>query len=269
MISKSKIAIFKRGSVTYYTASLFFPPHIKKDIFTLYAFVRIPDDFVDSVPQQKAEFLAFKKETFTHLAGKPTDNPIIRDFVKLANEKKFEQSWIEAFMHSMEMDLSKKVYKTIAELEEYMYGSAEVIGLFIARILDLPKDAYPSAQKLGKAMQLINFIRDVREDIDLGRTYLPAEDMKQFGVAKLSPQEPGIKELIRFEIRRWREMQKEAEKGYSYIPRSSLLPIKTASDMYSWTATQIEQNPLIIFEKKVKPRPARIILTYWKNVFTL
>lgn len=264
--------IFKKGSITYFYSSLFFPPKIRDDVFTLYAFVRTADDYVDAIPQQTTEFMAFEKETVRALEGKQTHNEIIHAFRDMVQRKKFDMQWVISFLNAMKQDITKKTYHTFEELENYMYGSAEVIGLMMARICNIPEKAFPYAQLQGKAMQLINFIRDLKEDIMLGRMYLPVEDMKRFGIKSLPPKTPqeikAFISFILFEIERYELLQKEAEKGYQDIPRPLRIPIKTAARIYLWTANQIKKQPLIVFEKKVKPCPAYVVWEYAKNALS-
>lgn len=261
--------IFKSGSTTYYYSSLLFPPKKRIEITRLYAFVRTADNFVDQIPQDAKGFEAFEQETLQGLAGKESHNPIIRSFLQLANERNFKEDWIISFLQAMKADLSKNTYNTFEELEEYMHGSAEVIGLMMARIMQLPEESLLAAQRLGKAMQLINFIRDVQEDIALGRQYIPSTDLQRFGLKtiKLETEEDRKKfiPLVTFEIERYFEILKEAEEGFRFIPRQYLIPIKTASDMYKWTAKEILKNPFIIFDKKVKPTRGKILLALFIN----
>lgn len=262
-------SIFKKGSTTYYYSSLFFPPDIRNEVFTLYAFVRTADNYVDELPQKEKEFREFEKNTYQAFAGVHVGNPIIDEFVALAKKKKFQHDWVEAFLNSMKQDLSQKTYQTFQDLEAYMYGSAEVIGLMMASIFDLPKESYPFAQAQGKGMQLINFIRDVKEDLDLGRVYLPQDDLKDCGVSRLPLQteeeKKGFVACMRRQIRRYERIQAEAEKGYHFLPRMLRYPVRTASDMYLWTAKQIEKDPLIVFEKKVKPKKWKVMMRYVYN----
>lgn len=263
----NKNTIFKNASVTFYTASLFFPRKVKEDVFSLYAFVRTADDFTDTVPQNKKAFLDFKKETFNALKSGKSKNPIIQDFVELAKKKQFEISWILAFFTSLEMDLTVKNYETYSELKKYIYGSAEVIGLFMAKILSLPENSFPYAQKLGESMQFINMLRDITEDISLGRIYLPKSEQEKFHIQTLSVYNKDVKKFIQFELKRFSQLQYEAEIGYKYIPKRYRIPIKTAGDMYKWTGEQIKKNPSVIWDRKVKPKKWFVILTILKNIF--
>lgn len=257
--------IFKAGSKTYYYSSLFFPPHIKDDVTILYAFVRTADDFVDQIPQNKAGFEDFEAETLKAMSGEiKTENIIISSFLDLAKEKEFKHEWIIAFLKAMKADIYKSKYNTFSELETYMYGSAEVVGLMMCQIMNISKDAYPAAQKLGKAMQLINFIRDIQEDINLGRQYIPQTDLDMFGIKTLLPknaeEKAQFKKLVTFQTERYFEMLKEAEEGFHFIPRQYQIPIRTASDMYKWTAKKILKDPFIVFDHKVKPSLPKILL---------
>ena len=259
---------FRNGSKTYYNSSVFFPEDIKEDVHILYGFVRIADNLVDRIPQDREGFIAFKNRYSRALGGERTGDEIIDSFVELHYRKRFDEAWTEAFLHSMELDLTKRVYHTIEETLEYIFGSAEVIGLFMSRILDLDPEAHFYAQLQGRSMQYINFIRDIDEDRSLGRSYLPLEDSESSLLTPSGAKERPVEfvNYVRRQIALYIEWQEEAEKGYRFIPKRYRVPIKTASDMYNWTAKRIEQNPFLIFETKVKPPKGRILLTALYNI---
>jgi len=256
--------IFKKGSKTYFYSSLFFPPEIRDDVFRLYAFVRKADDFVDSTPQQSLEFYAFKEKYENALDGVPSGDVVIDDFTRLALRKNFDSNWVESFLWSMESDLYINRYDTEDALRVYLYGSAEVVGLMMAKIMDLPEEAYPSARALGRAMQYANFIRDISEDIELGRIYFPMPELYERGLSGLeyeqvSEKPEAFKDLIYTQLDRFEEWQADAEAGFRFIPRRYRVPIKTASEMYKWTAKVIRRNPMIVYDVKVKPSIPRIV----------
>jgi len=261
--------IFQRGSKTYFTSSLFFPPAVRQDVIKLYAFVRTADDYVDNIPADPQGFLSFCNLYREGLSQGPTGHLVIDSFIHLAKKYGYKKEWTEAFLHSMEHDLYKRNYSTMEELIGYMYGSAEVIGLFMTRILGLPEESEPFACIQGRAMQLINFIRDIEEDAKMGRQYLPGQtrrhDLLSERVARQYPHE--FNHYIRDMISQYRQWQREAEAGYKYIPKRYLIPVKTAADMYAWTADRIEQNPLIVFQRKVKPNKETILLKgFWNAI---
>jgi phytoene synthase len=256
--------IFRSGSITYYYSSLFFPKTVRRDVFLFYAFVRTADDFVDQLPQDRRGFARFRAETEVALSHEqaPSD-PVIQGLMAVVDQYEIPSDWIMAFLDAMEADLTTDTYERFSDLEQYMYGSAEVIGLVMARIMQLPVESYQTAQLQGKAMQLINFIRDIQEDISLRRQYIPSEDLKQFGIDRLD--EPEIAstakfaQLVRFEVARYYALQEQAAQGYAFLPRSYRIPVQTAASMYQWTADQIRTNPAIIFDRKVKPHPLQVI----------
>lgn len=256
--------IFKRGSKTYFYNSLFFPREVREDVFILYSFVRVADNFVDNVPQEKDAFCRFYENFCEAWDGKTIGDEVLDCFVELAKKKEFEKEWIEAFLHSMELDLTKSRYYNISEVEEYIYGSAEVVGLMMSKLLDVDERFYNSARHLGKAMQYINFIRDIQEDIELGRRYLPTDEMERAGIKELnrefaSANTEHFNEFIRSQLNRYERWQKEAEKGFSALEKRYRIPVMNASDMYNWTAEKIRKDPMVVFRKKVKPSKMRIV----------
>jgi len=252
-------------------SSLFFPKKIRFDVFVCYAFVRKADDLVDKVPQSIEEFYLFKQKYEQAKNGKTTGDIVIDSFVDLEHRRNFDPKWTDAFLNSMEMDLTKKTYETLEELLNYVYGAAEVMGLYMTNILDINKEAYPYARFLGRSMQCINALRDIAEDIELGRSYIPNDDLKEHGLKSLEyhyiknhPEE--FSNLMKTHISRFCYWLETAEKGYHYMPKRYLISVKTAMDMYQWTAEQILKHPLIVYEWKVKPLISQIVSKVFINL---
>ncbi|MGC8583938.1 MAG: phytoene/squalene synthase family protein [Thermoproteus sp.] len=262
-MSSLHYAFFRKGRNFFYS-SVLFPRPVRDEVAVLYSFVRYVDDLVDRPEPLVEDFYRAWRLTERSLDG-AVNPPVIGDFAELARRRGFDRRWIEAFLESMEMDLYKKRYATFGELLRYIYGSAEVIGLFMAKILGLPPASYPYARLLGRAYQLINMIRDVGEDLALGRVYIPEEDMERFGARGVGPTEE-FAQVVRYELARYLHIQKAAEEGYRYIPRRLLPAIKTASDLYKRTAMLIWRRPLSVLSRKVRPRFGEVVLLYIKNV---
>jgi 15-cis-phytoene synthase len=267
--------IFKNASVTHYFSSKFFPKAMRQDIHKLYSFFRVADDYVDNRPQNKKEFKILKtlwyeaaenkKFDITHRRSDSLNEHVVKNMLQLTQDYKFEPEWVDAFLDSMQADLDKKTYTSFDGSLWYVYGSAEIIGLMMAKIMGLPKKAMPYAALQGRAMQWINFIRDIDEDNALGRSYFPEEDLKKFGLkdlkqktAEAHPKE--FRDFMNFQLTRYRQWQREAEKGYKLIPKRLRIPIETAVDNFNWTALQIRRNPFIVYEKKVKPAKLRVVI---------
>lgn len=269
MKASPQARVFKAGSTTYFNSSLFFPPAMRSEVFALYGFVRVADDFVDAVPPDADGFARFVSAYRAALGGTPAGDPIIDDFVALSERLAFDPAWTEAFLASMQADLSKRLYRTEEETLAYIYGSAEVIGLFMARIMRLPEEADFAAKRLGRSMQYINFIRDVAEDTGLGRRYLPLErggerllDVPEdWRPTREWAERHGAEwaAYLKGHLARHAQWQAEAEAGYRFIPRRARTAVRTAGDMYNWTARQIEADPMVVFDRKVKPARGRIV----------
>lgn len=273
MPNRTIYRIFKRGSRTYFYNSVFFPKKIREDVFILYSFVRKADNMVDSMPQKVDEFKTFRDNYQRARTGETTGDIVVDSFSDLVERKNFNEKWVDSFLASMEMDLTRKNYRDFKELDEYIYGSAEVIGLFMARTLGLRDEALPHARYLGKAMQYINFIRDIPEDRSFGRQYIPMDQLRESGLVSLSYDEvvmnkKGFVDMIRNQIDIYNGWQSYAEEGYKYVPRRLLIPIKNASEMYKWTGKVIGKNPMVVFKKKVKPSVPRIVLNISYNTLT-
>jgi phytoene synthase len=233
--------------------------------------VRRADDLVDKIPQNKEGFYWFKQNYEQAKNGKKTGDIVIDSFVDLEYRQSFNSTWTEAFLNSMEMDLTKKTYDTLEELLNYVYGAAEVMGLYMTNILGINKESYPYARFLGRSMQCINALRDIAEDIKLGRSYIPIKDLNEHGLKSLEyhyikKHPENFSNLINTHISRFCYWLETAEKGYHYMPKRYLISVKTAMDMYQWTAEQILKNPFIIYEWKVKPLISQIISTVFINL---
>lgn len=272
---RQETSIFYRGSKTFFISSLFFPRRQRSDVFKLYSFLRLVDDYVDQPKPDKEKFNNMrslwdnvsKSPDFdpTPRQGDSIDIRVIKNILNLTKKYDFEPIWIEAFFDSMQADINGKKYSTLHQTLEYVYGSAEVVGLMMARIMRLPPEADNAARLQGRAFQWINFIRDIQEDNQLGRQYFPAEDLKRFNLKNLSQktahtQPDDFKNFMQFQIGRYKNWQQSAEEGHAYILGKTLRAVKLAVSMNIWTAAQIQQDPQIIFARKIRPNRLTLLL---------
>lgn len=236
--------ISKKTTVKYSTSFslgiLALNPSIRQGIYAIYGYVRLADEIVDSFHGYDKEKLLtrFKKETDIALEEKISLNPILQSFQDTVNKYNIDRSLIDQFLHSMEMDLQKIDYNS--ELyNEYIYGSAEVVGLMCLQVFtEGDKDQYeelkPYAMKLGSAFQKINFLRDLKDDYQLlGRTYFPNVDMLVF--------DNNIKYQIENEI--LKEFQ-EALVGIKMLPNSSKFGVYLAYKYYISLFRKIKNKSL-------------------------
>ena len=248
---------------TYYLATLLLPPGKRPYVHALYGFARYADEIVDDLAstltdQEKAEWLKSWGEKFmADVRIGHSEDAVCRAVVDTVNRWDIQLDLFEAFLHSMTMDLTVTEYKTFEDLYEYVYGSAAVIGLQMLPILE-PTDAraYESAKDLGVAFQLANFIRDVNEDLDRGRVYLPLDELQRFGVtrADLEKREltENIKAALRHQIDRVRRLDHESKAGIEMLHPSSQDCINAARILYCGIANRVEQIDFDVFNKRAK-----------------
>lgn len=179
------VKVTKAYSTSFSSAVKMLAPTIRQDIYNIYGFVRFADEIVDSFHDYNKEILfdKFEKELEDAILDKISLNPILNSFQHTVNKYNISQDLIGAFMKSMKLDLVKQEYKTTEEYHDYIYGSADVVGLMCLMVFvngDEKKyeELKDSAMKLGSAFQKVNFLRDLKADFEgLNRTYFPNTDL--------------------------------------------------------------------------------------------
>lgn len=181
------VKVTKAYSTSFSSAVKMLAPTIRQDIYNIYGFVRFADEIVDSFHDYNKEILfdKFEKELEDAILDKISLNPILNSFQHTVNKYNISQDLIGAFMKSMKLDLVKQEYKTTEEYHDYIYGSADVVGLMCLMVFvngDEKKyeELKDSAMKLGSAFQKVNFLRDLKADFEgLNRTYFPNTDLNK------------------------------------------------------------------------------------------
>tara|TARA_A100001037_G_C15079273_1_gene603382 strand:- start:339 stop:1178 length:840 start_codon:yes stop_codon:yes gene_type:complete len=173
--------VTKTYSTSFSLATRLLSENIRKDIYNIYGFVRFADEIVDSFHDyNKTElFNDFSDDLEKALVNKIHLNPILNSFQHTFHKYNIDKDLVDSFMKSMRMDLTKKKYSTVKEYKEYIYGSADVVGLMCLKVFvqgdsKLYNKLKNNAMKLGSAFQKVNFLRDLKADKeDLNRTYFP------------------------------------------------------------------------------------------------
>lgn len=181
------VKVTKAYSTSFSSAVKMLAPSIRQDIYNIYGFVRFADEIVDTFHDydKEALFSQFENELNLALNQKISLNPILNSFQHTVNKYNIPMELIDAFMHSMKLDLHKTVYTTVEEYNQYIYGSADVVGLMCLKVFvngDNQKyeELKHSAMRLGSAFQKVNFLRDLKADYeDLSRTYFPNTDLSR------------------------------------------------------------------------------------------
>ncbi len=217
---------------------------LRTPIFNIYGFVRLADEIVDSFHEYEKETLLaqFKKETYEAIERGISLNPVLHSFQRTVNEFNIDLKLVEAFFHSMEMDLTRKSYES-AEYKEYIYGSAEVVGLMCLYVFcEGKKELYDKleapARSLGAAFQKVNFLRDIKADYNgMSRVYFPGCDFSNFSEREKREIEEDIQQDFR-----------DAFHGIRRLPLKARFGVYVAYKYY-----------LSLFKKIKKLEPARVL----------
>jgi phytoene synthase len=265
---------------TYYLATLLLPKSKRPHVHALYGFARYADEIVDDLTstlthQEKVDALQrWSEQLLQDISNGRSNDHVGRALVDTVQRFNIPIAYFEAFLHSMAMDLTVTQYETYDDLLEYVYGSAAVIGLQMVQVLGTVEgktsEALVPAEKLGIAFQLANFIRDVGEDLERGRVYLPMAELRSYGVSRdmlerrsLTPQ---IIEALKFQIGRVRDLQNEANLGISLLSPDSQACIRAASELYCGIVDEVEKIDYQVFTTRARTstwRRARVALPAW------
>ncbi len=246
---------------TYYLATLLLPPAKRPYVHALYGFARYADEIVDDLgstlsDQEKADWLGrWGDQVLADIDRGHSTDPIGRALVDTVRTWDIPTAHFDAFLHSMRMDLTVTEYATYDDLFEYVYGSAAVIGLQMVPILEPSSpDAYPRAQDLGVAFQLANFIRDVGEDLERGRVYLPMTELAEFGVTREVLERriatPDVKAALVAQVARVRELEERSRPGIAMLSPDSQPCIDAARVLYCGIVDEVERIDYEVFDKR-------------------
>ncbi|MBT8280135.1 MAG: phytoene/squalene synthase family protein [Muriicola sp.] len=227
-------------STSFALATKMLAPSIRKDIYNIYGFVRFADEIVDSFHDYDKEelFNSFEKELEDSLKNKISLNPILNAFQHSFHQYAIPRHLVDSFMKSMRMDLDKKVYSTQDEFKEYIYGSADVVGLMCLRVFVNGDDQQyeelkDSAMALGSAFQKVNFLRDLKADYEvLERSYFPNTNLLQLDEAS--------KALIVEEIK---EDFRKGYEGIVKLPNDAKFGVYTAYKYYYQLLRKLQRTP--------------------------
>lgn len=244
-------------STSFSSAVKMLSPRIRQDIYNIYGFVRFADEIVDSFHEYDKELLfrLFENDLDNALRDKISLNPVLNAFQHTVIKYNIPRSLIDCFMKSMRMDLSKKDYKTEAEYNEYIYGSADVVGLMCLKVFtandnDKYEELKASAMRLGSAFQKVNFLRDLKADTEeLERSYFPTLNLQEIDAQ--------TKDAIVKEIEADLE---EGFKGILKLPAEAKFGVYTAYVYYKKLLKKLKNTP------PVKIKSARIRVPDYEKI---
>lgn len=279
-------ALLDHHGKSYAQATLALPPAKRPFVWALYGFARHADEYVDSFINPDPDELIrwgqeFEAQASPFLGENPTPatasalrqttlDGIGRAMVHTMATWNMPYELVDAFLKSMRMDINVTQYPKYSDLEHYMYGSAAVIGLQMAHLLEpSTPEALPRAKALGEAFQLTNFLRDIGEDLHRGRCYMPLEDLALHGVTvtDLSQAQqaghptPEIKAALRHVAQRAHDLYAYAEPGISMLRRDCQPGIRCAYDLYRQILLEVERTDFdVLNQRVVVPKWRRLVL---------
>lgn len=252
---------------TYYLATRLLPAWKRRHVHALYGFTRYADEIVDRTEelpaaQRAAQLDDWAARFLAGLHGESVTDPLLPAVLHTIAVFNLDRDDFALFLRSMAMDLTVSSYPTYADLLHYMEGSAAVIGTMMLPILGSanPVAAREPARQLGFAFQLTNFIRDVAEDLDRGRTYLPDADLTRFSVTRddlLAARATGrtsepIRELIRYEVARAQAHYAAAAPGVTLLAPASQACIRTAYTLYGGILDEVAAQDFDVFAQRAR-----------------
>ncbi len=255
----------RRYGTTYYWGARLLPADRRRDVYAVYALCRLADDIVDepdrvdlavSADGTPADRLAaFRTHFEAALARGYADEPVMAAVVDSLRRRGTDPECFARFFDAMALDLTRTTWSSWPELRDgYMEGSAAVIGEMMLPVLEpLSPAAKASARALGLAFQLTNFLRDVAEDLDRGRVYLPADDLARHGADPWARQvTPQWRSFLAEQIARNRTLYDEAARGLPLLPTASRRCVGTALVLYSRILDRIEAADYDVFSGRIR-----------------
>ena len=262
------------GSKSFYFATRFFPPDLARAAHSVYWFCRTTDDLVDecsTVEEGRRQLDAWQRGFERAMEQGWSEEPVLALFLRALDQYRIPPEYPRDLILGMRMDLDGVRYETFDDLRVFCYRVASVVGLMMCHVIgfDPPEKiatAKPYAVDLGIAMQLTNILRDVGEDLDRGRIYLPAEDLERFQYSEAMLRNrkftPEFRELMKFQIARARRYYEEAAPGIPMIHRRGRFAVAIAADVYRKILHMIELNNYDSFSKRaVVPAHTKWMIT--------
>ncbi|MDZ7659170.1 phytoene/squalene synthase family protein [Fodinibius sp.] len=259
-------AITRYHAKTFYMATRFLPNHKQRGIFAIYSLCRYIDDLVDEAEDllEKRELTeedirlkleSWKQKLRDTYDGKAHDNDILIAFSDVLRQYHIPIEMPFELMEGVCMDLFKNRYETFDELYDYSFKVASIVGLMTSQVFGYQsQDALGYAVDLGIAMQLTNILRDVGEDLQRNRIYLPQEDLACFNVSEQElfthQRTENVIDLLEFQIQRTRRYYQRSDKGIALLSSDSRLPVYLARQNYGRILDKIEENNYNVFDKR-------------------
>lgn len=267
--------ITKKNAKSFYFASILLDSQKKKSAYAIYAICRISDDSVDNnTKNRKKNLEQIKNNINTAYLLQPLNSSLLSAFRKTINFYNIPKKYFDHLNEGMQMDLEKNSYANYNQLYRYCYKVAGVVGLIMLYVFGFKdKNARKHAIKLGVAMQLTNILRDIKEDFERGRIYLPKDECKKFNISQNNLRkeivDSNFVNFMKFQIHKTRKLYQESEKGIKLITGYRCrLTIYLMKNVYAAILDKIEENKYNIFKKRVYTSIVDKILIGLSTIFS-
>jgi phytoene synthase len=247
--------LIRANSRTFYLASALLPASKRRAVRTLYAFCRATDDLIDQAPDAaiaRALLASWRSRLTSHHTAY---DPIPLAWADIQARYRIPHGYETQLIEGIARDICQRRYATFAELTEYCYGVASTVGLMVMHIIEFQSEAaLPYAIKLGVALQLTNILRDVGDDWQTGRLYLPLDELARFGLREadiaIGCVDDRWRAFMRYQIARTRALYAEAAPGIALLDRSGRLAIAAAARLYEAILDEIEAQDFDVFHRR-------------------
>jgi 15-cis-phytoene synthase len=261
--------VTRRYAKTFYFASHALPPAKRQASFGLYSFCRYVDNIADCAENaETAKAALVDVRHLLHDIYDPAKNdPVWSPFRETVRRYGIPKEYVLALIDGVEMDLTEVRCGTFADLQQYCYHVASVVGLMMTKILQPDTDeALPYAEALGTAMQLTNILRDIGEDLLMDRVYLPAAELREWGITDADLRRgvisPAFEAFMQFQMARARSFYEKADAGIALLPNDgSRFCVRLMSALYRRILDEIEKNAYNVFSQRAHvPLPSKLLV---------
>ncbi len=247
----------RQGSKSFYFATRFFPRPLAESAHAVYWFCRTTDDIVDENPDlaaARSHLEQWRLALQAVLAEKPVESPVLRHFAAACRRHAIPPEYAFELIEGMRMDLEKTRYRNFAELRVFCYRVASTVGLIMSHVIGFRDGALQYAEDLGIAMQLTNILRDVAEDRERGRIYLPSEEMETFGYSeadlRASRCNQAFRAMMRYQVERARQYYRQSLPGIPLLHTDGRFAVEISAAVYSGILHRIEAMDYDIFAQR-------------------
>lgn len=269
--------ITKEHSATFYMASALMSGEQRRATRALYAFCRVSDDLVDRPDADAVDVARFEQWREHALSNDPpADDPVATAWTDARARFNIPRQYAEQLLDGVASDLAVHRYESFSDLAKYCYGVASTVGLMSMHIVGFEDEkAIPYAVKLGVALQLTNILRDVAEDWQNGRLYLPLEELRAFGLSEADiaaqSNDTRWKAFMAFQIARARQLYAESKPGLALLQRRGRVAVAAAADLYSGILDDIEAHNYDVFSRRAyisnRRKALRMPGIWWRTFF--